>query len=280
MRPALLRLLKRPSAISLLNDLVSTSSAAAGGIERLDEIRTGKCAKCQIRRSHAKLLPYESSSVAPSGTETSVRLQVYDIVGVERRKSSNRTDRNGQESKGGVLPLSLDVDQLEYESSFHTTEINGGRRLVDDPARKDDFELWKNLLQYRKRRYGHKGVVEIWTGIVDRVDDIQLPVEGETADYIWKTFVEAGLAEEKLLHDIIKYTEKLWSSSEKRWNKLYQTVVGGLFTKGLPEEAVAWHRRLQATHLTEPNDIVSVLAQAVPCTPQKPPDWSDRKSVV
>lgn len=274
MRPALLRLLKRPSAISLLNDLVSTSSAAAGGIERLDEIRTGKCAKCQIRRSHAKLLPYESSSVAPSSTETNVRLQVHDIVGVERRKSSNRTDRNGQESKGGVLPLSLDVDQLEYESSFHTTEINGGRRLVDDPARKDDFELWKNLLQYRKRRYGHEGVVEIWTGIVDRVDDIQLPVEGETADYIWKTFVEAGLAEEQLLHDIVKYTEKLWSSSEKRWNKLYQTVVGGLFTKGLPEEAVAWHRRLQAIHLTEPNDIVSVLAQAVPCTPQKPPDWS------
>lgn len=274
MRPALLRLLKRPSAISLLHDLVSTSSAAAGGIERLN-IRTGKCVNCQFRRSHARLLPYESSSVA-SSTETNVRLPVYDIVGVEHRKSSNRTNPKnvGQEFEGGGLPMSLDVDKLEYESSFYTEAINGGKRLVDDSSRKDDFELWKELLRYRKRRYGHQGVVEIWKGIVDRNHDIQLPVEGETADYIWETFVEAGLVDEQLLHDITKYSETLWTSTEKRWNKLYQTVVGGLFTKGLPEEAVAWHRKLQPIHLKEPNDIISVMAQAVSCIPQKAPDWS------
>ncbi|KAF3402753.1 hypothetical protein DPV78_003996 [Talaromyces pinophilus] len=270
MRPALLRLLKRPSAISLLNDLVLTSSAVAG-IERLD-IRTGKCANCQIRRSHAKLLPYESSSVA-SGAEPSVRLQVYDIVGGERRESSNSTNRqeSGQEYIRGRLPISLDVGRLEYESSFYA---KGGMRLVDGPAREDDFELWKELLQYRKRRYGHQGVLEIWKGMVDRSDDIQLPVEGETADYIWGTFVEAGLADEHLLYDITKYAENLWTGYERRWSRLYQTVVGGLFTKGLPEEAVAWHRRLQAIHLSELNDIVLVMAQAVSCIPQKLPDWS------
>lgn len=270
MRPALLRLLKRPSAISLLNDLVSTSSATAG-IERLD-VRTGKCANCQIRRPHAKLLPYESASVVP-GEERSVRLQVYDIFGVEPRKSSNRPSRQegGRGDTGSNLPLSLDVDRLEYESSFYTED---GKQLVDDPSRKHDFELWKELLQYRKRRYGHQGILEIWKGIVDRRNDIQLPVEGETADYIWKTFVEAGLADEQLLYDITKYAEKLWTNTVKRWSKLYQTVVGGLFTRGLPEEAVAWHRRLQAIHLSESNDIVLVMAQAVSCIPQKPPDWS------
>lgn len=267
MRPALLRLLKRPSAISLLNDLVST----AAGIERLD-VRTGKCANCQIRRSHAKLLPYESSSVS-SGAETSVRLQVYDIVGVERRKPSNKTNRQarGQEHINHALRLSLDVEQLEHESSFYA---KGGMRLVDDPARKDDFELWKELLQYRKRQYGHQGILEIWKGVVNRSDNIQLAVEGEMADYIWETFVEAGLADEHLLYDISKYAESLWTRHERRWSRLYQAVVGGLFTKGLPEEAVAWHRKLQAIHLSEPNDIVLVMAQAVSCIPQKPPDWS------
>lgn len=272
MRPALLRLLKRPSAISLLNDLISTSSAA--GIERLG-IRTGKCTNCQVRRSHARLLPYENSTVAPSA-EPNVRLQVYDIVSVDHRKSSKRANRQdrGQEYKGCGLPLSLDVDQLEYESSLHTQEINGGKRLVDDPLRKHDFELWKGLLQYRKRRHSHQGVLEIWNGIVERSDDIQLPVEGELADYIWKTFVEAGLADEQLLYDITKYAERLWTNNETRWSTLYQTVVGGLFAKGLPEEAVAWHRKLQEIHLREANDIVLVMAQAVSCIPQKPPDWS------
>ncbi|EEA23110.1 conserved hypothetical protein [Talaromyces marneffei ATCC 18224] len=270
MRPALLRLLKRPSTISLLNELVSTSSTAAG-IERLD-IRNGKCANCQIRRSHAKVLPYESSSVAP-GAEPSVKLQVYDIVGVDRRKSLSRAKRKdvGQEHRGGDLSLALDVDRLEYESSFYAKE---GRRLVDDPSRQHDFELWKELLQYKKRKYGHQGVLEIWKGIVDRSDNIQLPVEGETADYIWETFVEAGLADEQLLYDTTKYAEKLWVNTERRWSKLYQMVVGGLFSKGLPEEAVGWHRKLHSIHLKEPNDIVLVMAQAVSCIPEKPPDWS------
>jgi hypothetical protein len=166
------------------------------------------------------------------------------------------------------------VDQLEYESSLHTQEINGGKRLVDDPLRKHDFELWKGLLQYRKRRHGHQGVLEIWNGIVERSDDIQLPVEGELADYIWKTFVEAGLADEHLLYDITKYAERLWTNNETRWRKLYQTVVGGLFAKGLPEEAVVWHHKLQEIHLREANDIVLVMTQAVSSIPQKPPDWS------
>lgn len=273
MRPALLRLLKRPSAISLLNDLVSTSSPK-NGIERLD-VRSGKCANCQIRLSHAKLLPCEGSSGTP-GAETSTRLQVYDNVSVERRKSSNRTVRKdiGQEFVGEDLPISLDVDRLEFESSFYTKETNSGKRLADDHSRQDDFEIWKEFLRYRKRRYGHQGIAEVWKGIGDRGDVIQLPVEGETADYIWQTFVEAGLADEQLLYDINKYAEKLWANTKKRWNKLYQTVVGGLFTKGLPEEAVAWHRKLQSIHLGEPNDIVLVMAQAVSCVPQKPPDWS------
>jgi hypothetical protein len=163
------------------------------------------------------------------------------------------------------------VNQLEYESSFHA---KGAKRLVDDPVRKDDFELWKELLQYRKRRYGHQGVLGVWKGIADRSDEIQLRVDGETADYIWETFVEAGLADEQFLSDIIKYAENLWTKYERRWSRLYQTVVGGLFTKGLPEEAVAWHRRLQSIHVREPNDIILVVAQAVSCIPQKPPDWS------
>ncbi|EED14936.1 conserved hypothetical protein [Talaromyces stipitatus ATCC 10500] len=265
----LLQLLKRPSAISLLHDLVSTSSAA--GIERLN-VRTERCINCQTRRSHAKPLPCDSSSIV-SGAEKNVKLQVYDIG---RAKSSSRLNRRdiGRGPTEGDLPLALDVDQLEYESSFHTKKVNGRKRLVDDPERKHDFGLWKELLQYRKRRYGHRGVVEIWNGFIDRSDGIQLPVQGEPADYIWETFAEAGLVDEQLLYEFTTYAEKLWLSSRKRWSRLYQTVVGGLFTKGLPEEAISLHRRLQSIHLDGPTDIVLVMAQAVSCTPQKHPDWS------
>lgn len=270
MRPALLRLLKRPSAISLLNDLVSTSS----GIEHF---RTpGKCIACQRRRSHAKPLPLDRSVVVQQ-TNPPHELQFHDIIiNTDHKTSAHSTRPEDVIRKHTVdsLPLSLDVDQLEIESALSNKSIKGSKRLVDDLKRKHDFELWKDLLQYRKRRYGNKGVVEILKGLVDRVDDIQLPVNGKLADYFWETFVNAGLEDEQALCDIAEYAEIIWTRAQRRWDRFYEVTVGGLFAKGLPVQAVFWHRKLQAIHLKEPNDIILVIPQALSCIPQQPPDWS------
>jgi hypothetical protein len=256
MRPALLRLLRRPSAISLLVELVSPSSS----IERLAGPR--KCLTCQRRRAHAQpLLPSHNISIVR-------RLQVHEI------SNTGNEILDGQTARDASLPLSLDVERLEYESAFDRDESIGRKRLVDDSQYKHDFNLWKELVQYRKRHYGKHGVAEIWKGLARRIDDIQLPVDGQLADYFWETFVDAGLEDEQLLYEIAEYAEHLWSTTEARWNKFYKAVVGGFFTMGLPEQAVYWHRKLQSIHLKEPNDIVLVINQAISCTTQTPPDWS------
>lgn len=267
MRPALLRLLKRPSAISLLTELLSTPSE----IERL--AIPSKCTICQTRRAHAKPLLREPVSTIRR-ENPSQRLHVHDITNTGAIEILDSQNAAQETRKRGHLPLSLDVDRLEYESAPDRGDINGRKRLVDDPEKKHDFNLWKELLQYRKRRYGKKGVAEIWKDLARRIDDIQLPVDGKLADYFWETFVDAGLENEQLLCEIAEYAEKMWSTTEKRWSRFYEAVVGGLLAKGLPVQAVAWHRKLHPIHLKEPNDIFLVMAQAVSCTPQQPPDWS------
>ncbi|OKL59100.1 hypothetical protein UA08_05933 [Talaromyces atroroseus] len=266
MRPALLRLLKRPSAISLLAELVSTS-----GIERLPT--SGKCLICQTRRAHAQPLLLHHNIPIIVQTDSPQKLQVHEITPTGNDEIVDGRI-NVQGTQKGDLPLSLDVDRLEYESALDRDEINDRKRLVDDPQKKHDFKLWKELLQYRKRRYGKQGVAEIWKGLASRRGHIQLPMDGKLADYFWETFVDAGLEDEQLLCGIAEYAEHIWSTTETRWTGFYEAVVGGFFAMGLPEQAVYWHRKLQPLHLGEPNDIALIIDQAVSCVPQKPPDWS------
>ncbi|KAL1967343.1 hypothetical protein VTN77DRAFT_3389 [Rasamsonia byssochlamydoides] len=275
MRPALLRLLKRPSAVYFLGDLVSSPL----GIEQLDVSR--RCIQCQIRREHRRAAFREDIALSDSGVDSTVqqtrpdhevasKLHVYDITPTGKQNSisfiSNQPYLSQQEQNHEEHWV-LDPDRLEYESDVgHLNDI--GTRLVDDPSRRNDFALWEELLRYRQRHYGEKGTLDIWEGLTQRVDGVDLPVEGEQADFFWQSFVEVGLTREQVLDDLTDYAWELWRRTGRRWPRFHEAVVGGYLDRGLPMQAVRWHRRLQKPHLSHPNDIVRVFDQALSCEPR------------
>ncbi|KAH8704169.1 hypothetical protein BGW36DRAFT_370787 [Talaromyces proteolyticus] len=260
MRPALLRLLKRPSALALLSELSSSSAK----LEQLNCI--GECARCQLPQKNARQL--RSYSSPTNRTSTSQRLHIHEITSIDTKTLSRISSTELQRESS----LLLDASKLEYESDVgHPGNI--GTRLVDDSNRRLDYDLWKELLRYRKRHYGDSGVIDIWKGISYRADKVQLPVEGRIADYIWQNFVNVGLKNNQFLDELVDYAEKVWSRTGQPWSRFYQAIVGGFLEQGMPVQAVAWHRKLQAFHLRSANDIALVIDQAMTCNPVEPPDW-------
>ncbi|KAL2822057.1 hypothetical protein BJX63DRAFT_181422 [Aspergillus granulosus] len=269
MRPALLRLLKRPSALSVVDSLISSPS----GIERLRSGLSDKCAGCQAS-SLAQLSPQCPES-SPSNDDTSRRsrtkpssLRVHAI----RSPPNNSTSDNRHEGLQDKTPtdwnhLALQTKRLEYESDVGLA-ASVGTRLVDDPLYKNDFSLWLELLRYRQRRNGDSGTLDIWEGLMARADGLQLPVDGECADFLWQSFVDLGLKRETILNEVTDYALDLWNKSGKRWPKLYQSIVGRFIQCGMKQQAVKWHRKLQNPHLSDPSDIIHCFQSAISDAPE------------
>jgi hypothetical protein len=272
MRPALLRLLKRPSAVYFLGDLVSTPLE----IEQLGAGR--RCMQCKLRRSHKRSAFREDNSLSDCRIDSSVqqtrpavsKLRVHDITPTRTHPSSSSIKVQpdlARERQNDETYWTLDPDRLEYESDVgHLSD--SGYRLVDDPSRRNDFALWEELLRYRQRRYGEEGTLNIWEGLTQRVGNVDLPVEGEQANLFWQSFVRVGLKREHVLKELAEYAWELWRRTGKRWPRFYEAVIGGFLERGQPTQAVHWHRRLQNPHLSHPDDIVRVLDQTLSCEPQ------------
>lgn len=273
MRPALLRLLKRPSALSVLDSLISIPL----GVEELESKYRSECLRYHSRAASQRIESHGADNERPDrrdGTRPSPwpsSFRVYDIRS-PRNEETNGNDRTKQpavtiSATKPTRDVGLRLDKLEYESDVgHTDGI--GTRLVDDPARRHDFALWEELLRYRQRHYGDKGTRDIWEGLMVRVDGVQLPVKGEQADFFWQSFVDLALKRTILLNELASYASRLWKETGNRWDKFYEAVVGGLIARGMPQQAVEWHKKLQNPHLSEPNDILRILESAIAPRPK------------
>ncbi|KAB8239487.1 hypothetical protein BDV23DRAFT_170925 [Aspergillus alliaceus] len=96
-----------------------------------------------------------------------------------------------------------------------------------------------------------------------RVEGVQLPVTGDTANFFWQSFVDLGLKQEVILKELTDYAFELWVKTGKRWNRLYESIVGGFLERDLTQQAVEWHKRLRDPHLPCPNDIIRILRPAI-----------------
>ncbi|KAK1144248.1 hypothetical protein N8T08_005661 [Aspergillus melleus] len=288
MRPALLRLLKRPSALSVLDSLISIPL----GIEELESKYKSECLRYHSRAASPKIENQGVDHEQPDNHKLRTRsspwpssFRVYDIKSPQSEATNDcdRTRPLESTTTSTTKPtrgVGLQLGKLEYESDIgHTDGI--GTRLVDDPARRHDFALWEELLRYRQRHYGDKGTQDIWEGLVVRVEGVQLPVKGERADFFWQSFVDLALKRPIMLNELVSYAFRLWEETGSRWDKLYEAVVGGLIAREMPQQAVEWHKKLQHPHLSEPNDILRIFQLAIaPRQPHKkaPPSKNQRMS--
>ena len=265
MRPALLRLLKRPSAVSIIDSLIS----APVEIALLESKST--CLRCHTRRIQKVAAegefepstgnkPPTSRHQAPDKRPFSFRVYNLDISeNVEPSHKASTTDRS---IDSRLTAFSLQPDKLEFESDIgHTNNL--GSRLVDDPNRRHDFLLWEELLRHRQRRYGDDGTLDIFRGLTRRVGGVYLPTQGSSADFLWRSFVKLGLEREHFLEELADYALKVRSEKGVSWGKFYEAVVGGFFERSLVHHAVKWHKKLQVPHLHRANDILHVLEPAL-----------------
>ncbi|KAE8349666.1 hypothetical protein BDV28DRAFT_140741 [Aspergillus coremiiformis] len=269
MRPALLRFLKRPSALSVLDSLIS----APVGIEQLELNYRCECLRRYRQGSRQGRIPRQTESkqtASPDLSSPSIRpppsFRIYEIQAPQTQSRGNSEHTIDASIRAGAVDASpsllLQPEKLEFESDIgHTNDI--GTRLVDDPSHQHDFALWEELLRYRQRHYGDKGTLDIWEGLLARVEGVELPVYGDRANFFWQSFVELGLKQEIILRELADYAFELWVKTGKRWNRFYESIVGGFLERGLTQQAVEWHKRLRDPHLSCPNDILRIFRPAI-----------------
>ncbi|KAJ5772886.1 hypothetical protein N7457_007782 [Penicillium paradoxum] len=270
MRPALLRLLKRPSAVSILDTLTATPT----GIEQLGS--RYRCLRCHSRSAKQESLVEPDNDPAKSQLEDSCRgkrpysFPIYDIEASSELNTSElipavENQRHNASIQCPTKFLSLRPDKLEFESDVgHLNDI--GTRLVDSLDHRNNLDLWEELLRYRQRHYGDNGTLEIWKGLRIRVDGVQLPVAGKQADFFWQSFVDMGLRQEIFLEEVLDYAINLWKQQGTRWPQLYERVVGGLLDQGMTNRAVEWHMKLQTADLASESDVLLILPSAIHST--------------
>lgn len=217
MRPALLRLLKRPSAVSILDSLTATPNPI--GIEQLESRYT------RIRRQSrcARELPVnddvDSSTDYESGRSQQARSErgpfsfpIYEIEPSGEDQASGSPPPLNPDGNDpaicAVKALHLRPERLAFESDIgHTNDV--GTRLVDRPEHKNNFDLWEELLRFRQRQLADEGTLDIWKGLTVRLDGVWLPVEGERADFFWQSFVDLGLKRVLFVKDVVDYAVDL-----------------------------------------------------------------------
>ncbi|KAJ5899778.1 hypothetical protein N7495_004522 [Penicillium taxi] len=263
MRPALLRLLKRPSAVSLLDNLASTST----GIEQLETRYTRLRTDSPWNRH--KLLNRSDQIQVNDETEDSYPLELLSVHEIEPSEShvpdlSQRANKPNPENPSNlqIKELRNQFERLNFESDIgHTNDL--GTRLVDRPEYKNNFELWEEVLRFRQRYYGNKGTAEIWKGLTLRVEGVQLPSTGDRAGFLWNSFVELGLEDNTVLQEVVNYAINMANSGVECWPQLHESIVGGLLDRGLKEEAIEQHRKLMKADLILPDGMVRILRPAI-----------------
>ncbi|KAF3915550.1 hypothetical protein ABW21_db0204951 [Orbilia brochopaga] len=117
-----------------------------------------------------------------------------------------------------------------------------GKLLVDHPEVQKNSEYWLQLLKFRARIHGEKGVKDVWFGATMR--RVLLPVTGPVADEMWKIFIRVGLEDDDFLNKVYRYHLHIYHVwRQEKWKPMYNEVVGGLLRKK-QSRALWWHYRL------------------------------------
>ncbi|KAK6350453.1 hypothetical protein TWF718_003644 [Orbilia javanica] len=132
-----------------------------------------------------------------------------------------------------------------------------GKLMVDSAEVRNYHEYWLQLLRFRARIHGEKGVKDIWIGLSMRMADI--PLTGPVADEMWRFFTRVGLEDEAFLLKLYKYLRQRFEQrGQLRWRPMYNMIVGGLLAKK-PLRALWWHHHM--VDMAPPQGFVAFFQQ-------------------
>ena len=161
-----------------------------------------------------------------------------DSLGSSTRLSLITT---AQRNNGSWRDRLVTFEQHGYESDLEAPALQG-LRLVDDPSHTQDWDLWLELIVFRKRHHGAEGTMVIYKEIFRR--GLQLPTLGTVANQLWDLLIRAGYHESGLLGEIFTYATHLKRSTGRSWPGMYYGIVSVAFKKD-PGSAYRWHMKLR-----------------------------------
>jgi hypothetical protein len=250
MRPALQRLLARPSSLECLRYLVGTPALDAPVRDNRGCIHGGPIAR---RHQSAQAISTRDIQCGEAGEDYDERAPRISIL-PQNTKHKSSAVRKVERKPRKLIPLKHKAygpwsekrwtrDELEFESNLDDRDT---RKLLHHEEHKNDTRLWAYLLEYRQRRYGESGVTMFWNAIYQ--NHIAIHTKGYLADKLWSTFLSLGLHDYNILYQLWRYADELSEKDKRRWPKLYVQMIGSLLLTGCGAEAVQWHDRLHQHH--------------------------------
>ena len=146
-----------------------------------------------------------------------------------------------QRNNGSWRDRLVTFEQHGYESDLGAPAFQG-QRLVDDPSHTQDWDLWLELIIFRRRHHGAEGTMAMYKEIFRR--DLRLPTLGVVADQLWGLLIRAGYYEPGFLEEIVTYAIQLKRSTGRSWPGMYHGIVSIAFKKD-PGSAYRWHMKLR-----------------------------------
>ncbi|KAI9887136.1 MAG: hypothetical protein M1823_001043 [Watsoniomyces obsoletus] len=156
---------------------------------------------------------------------------------------------------------SLEISQSALKANLMSTV--GQERAIRHSLSGDGLRFWAYLLQVQQRVHGPEGVYALWTTLRD--GRRSLPSTGANANLLWTGFVEAAVQHDRLLDEILEYSEDAVKNHGRPWTFLYETLI--IYTlRTDPSKAYDLHLRLQGWCPIPPGSFTRV-ALASPSTP-------------
>ncbi|KAK0310178.1 hypothetical protein LTR82_015001 [Friedmanniomyces endolithicus] len=174
-----------------------------------------------------------------------------------------------------LFPSGLEKDgsfqALRYQADVNC-ETKLGKLMVDQEEHLTNYQLWIELLQFRRRVDGFGGVLDVWYGMRRR--NIDLPTVGESAKTLWNDFIDAALVRngthkisdaDIIRHEIYGFAKSLKDRTGEQYPDLYKGLVGHLFRIDVAGmgRACHWHRRMMSAGLVSPGNALKQIAADV-----------------
>ncbi|KAK1028556.1 hypothetical protein LTS16_020502 [Friedmanniomyces endolithicus] len=171
-----------------------------------------------------------------------------------------------------LFPSGLEKDgsfqALRYQADVNC-EAKLGKLMVDQDEHLTNYQLWIELLQFRRRVDGFGGVLDVWYGMRRR--NIDLPTVGESAKTLWNDFIDAALVRngthkisdaDIIRHEIYGFAKSLKDRTGEQYPDLYKGLVGHLFRIDVAGmgRACHWHRRMMSAGLVSPGNALKQIA--------------------
>lgn len=198
-------------------------SHAALRPESLQQYTAGR-PRAQVAKSHEHACPTKCNSL-PGGFHRSVYF----------------SGKHQDASNGHWKDQLQTFEQYQYQSGLDQAPSDGPR-LLDQPAYETNFELWLELIVFRRRQNGIESIRPLYRQIVYR--NLPIPTVGETADGLWNNFLDLGLEDPKTLNDVVSYAQRLQASTGDSWPQLYSKVLKHAL-RHHPQSAIVWHLGLR-----------------------------------